>query len=416
MIIKKYKAPTEKEAMILAKDDLGPEAIVMNVKTIKPNGILKLVKKPRVELTAAIDDNIYEKSSSANATTTSVVSAEKKENYRFGKGFEKEEKIERTFNENSQSASAIEEKINSIARLLEEQISANRKIAEDEKINITQEEELTAEVKESEKAKPENKIIDLVYSQLIENEVKKEFVDNIVSELDNINDNQPLDNILASVYQKIVLKLGQVQPLTEAKNKPKVVFFVGNTGVGKTTTMAKLASKCKLEDKMKIAMLSVDTYRRAAIEQLKIYANILSAPMDVIYTPDDMKKAVEKYSDCDYIFVDTAGRSHRDEKQKEDLQAIIDSVGDTEKEVYLVVSVTVKYSDLISIAKAYDGMFDYKIICTKTDETRGIGNILNLRMELGKSLSYVTWGQNVPDDIGVLNPQVIAKKLLGGEQ
>ena len=416
MIIKKYKAPTEKEAMILAKDDLGPEAIVMNVKTIKPNGILKLVKKPRVELTAAIDDNIYEKSSSANATTTSVVSAEKKENYRFGKGFEKEEKIERTFNENSQSASAIEEKINSIARLLEEQISANRKMAEDEKINITQEEEFTAEVKESEKAKPENKIIDLVYSQLIENEVKKEFVDNIVSELDNINDNQPLDNILASVYQKIVLKLGQVQPLTEAENKPKVVFFVGNTGVGKTTTMAKLASKCKLEDKMKIAMLSVDTYRIAAIEQLKIYANILSAPMDVIYTPDDMKKAVEKYSDCDYIFVDTAGRSHRDEKQKEDLQAIIDSVGDTEKEVYLVVSVTVKYSDLISIAKAYDGMFDYKIICTKTDETRGIGNILNLRMELGKSLSYVTWGQNVPDDIGVLNPQVIAKKLLGGEQ
>ena len=79
MIIKKYKAPTEKEAMILAKDDLGPEAIVMNVKTIKPNGILKLVKKPRVELTAAIDDNIYEKSSSANATTTSVVSAEKKD-------------------------------------------------------------------------------------------------------------------------------------------------------------------------------------------------------------------------------------------------------------------------------------------------------------------------------------------------
>ena len=220
--------------------------------------------------------------------------------------------------------------------------------------------------------------------------------------------------MLSSVYQKIVLKLGEIKPLTLSEKKPKIIFFVGNTGVGKTTTVAKLASKSKIEDKLKVALFSVDTYRIAAIEQLKTYANIINAPMEVIYTPEDMEKYIEKYNDYDYIFVDTAGRSHKDAEQKKDLQAIIASVGDNEKDVYLVVSATVKYNDLVSIAKTYEDIHDVKLIFTKLDETTGIGSILNLKMELNKDLSYVTWGQNVPDDIGVLNPQVIAKKLLGG--
>ena len=263
---------------------------------------------------------------------------------------------------------------------------------------------------------PDNKLFELIYNQLIENEVKKEYVDMIIDETDSINDKQPLDNILSSVYQKIVLKLGEVEPLKPGEDKPKIVFFVGNTGVGKTTTMAKIASKCVLEDKLKIAMFSVDTYRIAAIEQTKTYANIINVPMEVIYTPEDMKKYVEKYKDCDLILVDTAGRSHRNEEQKNDLQSIIDSVKDYEKEVYLVVSVTVKYKDLLNIAKTYGDIFDYKLIFTKLDETKGLGSILNLKLDMDKKLSYVTWGQNVPDDIGVLNPQVIAKKLLGGAE
>ena len=236
----------------------------------------------------------------------------------------------------------------------------------------------------------------------------------IISEFSFESSNVPIDNILSKVYQKIVLKLGEIVPLKESENKPKIVFFVGNTGVGKTTTMAKLASKYMLEDKKEIAMVSVDTYRIAAIEQIKTYANILSVPMEVVYSPEEMIKTVEKHKKCDYIFVDTAGRSHRNDEQKKDLQEIINSVKDYEKEIYLVVSATVKYNDLKSISNTYDAMFDYKLIFTKLDETRGWGNILNLKLETGKALSYVTWGQNVPDDIGVVNPQIIAKKLLGG--
>ena len=398
MIIKKYKAATEKDAILMAKEDLGPEAVVMNVKTIKRKGIMKLFKKNTVELTAAIDDNVAEKPA--------------KENY------------------SDDAQNAIEEKINSIAKLLEQQMLAgndkNSEQSDEEKAergsrfdaivsdNAKESYVRVSEEKNEEKSPSKNRVIDLIYNQLIENEVNKKTADEIISEMDTENKNLPLDNILANVYQKIVLKLGEVKPLTTGENKPKIVFFVGNTGVGKTTTMAKLASKFKLEEKQNIAMLSIDTYRIAAIEQIKTYANILNTPMEVVYTPEDIKKYVEKYSDCDLIFVDTAGHSHKNEEQKINLKEMVDAVSDYETEVFLVVSAVVKYKDLLDIAKTYDKLFDYKLIFTKLDETRASGSILNLKLDMGKTLSYATWGQNVPEEIGVIDPQIVAKSLLGG--
>ena len=412
MIIKKYKAKTEKEAILMAQEDLGSGAIVMNVKTIKPGGIMRLFKKTRVELTAAIDDHITEKASASEDTNT-----KENDTYHFGTGFSdnKDEYSEEAKN-------AIEEKINSIAKLLEQQMVSTHednsirndvKPAGSEDKATESEDNIHSDGDNSSSHTP-NKIAELIHKQLINNEVKDKYADMLIEELGEAGDKQSVDNALANAYQKIVLKLGEIKPLKAGENKPKIVFFVGNTGVGKTTTMAKLASKCKLEDKLSVAMLSVDTYRIAAIEQIKTYANILSAPMEVVYTPDDMKKYVEKYSDCDLIMVDTAGRSHRNEEQREDLKAILDSVSDYEKEIFLVVSVTTKYSDLYDIAETYGKLFDYRIIFTKLDETNGLGSIFNLKLDTGKELSYVTWGQNVPDDIGVLNPQIIAKKLLGG--
>ena len=398
MIIKKYKAATEKDAILMAKEDLGPEAVVMNVKTTKRKGIMKLFKKNTVELTAAIDDNVTEKPA--------------KENY------------------SDDAQNAIEEKINSIAKLLEQQMLAgndkNSEQSDEEKAergsrfdaivsdNAKESYVRVSEEKNEEKSPSKNRVIDLIYNQLIENEVNKKTADEIISDMDTENNNLPLDNILANVYQKIVLKLGEVKPLTTGENKPKIVFFVGNTGVGKTTTMAKLASKFKLEEKQNIAMLSIDTYRIAAIEQIKTYANILNTPMEVVYTPEDIKNYVEKYKDCDLIFVDTAGHSHKNEEQKKNLKEMVDAVSDYETEVFLVVSAVVKYNDLVDIAKTYDKLFDYKLIFTKLDETRASGSILNLKLDMGKTLSYATWGQNVPEDIGVIDPQIVAKSLLGG--
>ncbi|MBQ9199469.1 MAG: flagellar biosynthesis protein FlhF [Lachnospiraceae bacterium] len=413
MIIKKYKATTEKDAILMAKEDLGPEAVVMNVKTIKRKGIMKLFKKNTVELTAAIDDNVAEKKSSDKKSEEKTSDKKNQDGY------------------SEEAQNAIEEKINSIARLLEQQM-----LSGNEKEQASGKEEKTAGTKidysvtddtvpglrhiaENDNGTPEsvskNKVIELIYNQLLDNEVEKKIADDIINELDTENYKLPIDNILANVYQKIVLKLGEVKPLAIGERKPKVVFFVGNTGVGKTTTMAKLASKFKLENKMNIAMLSIDTYRIAAIEQIKTYANILNTPMEVVYTPEDIKNYVEKYKECDLIFVDTAGHSHRNEEQKKNLKEMVDSVSEYETEVFLVVSAVVKYNDLVDIAKTYDKLFDYKLIFTKLDETRALGSILNLKIDMNKTLSYATWGQNVPEDIGVVNPQIIAKSLLGGD-
>lgn len=428
MIIKKYKALTEKEAILLAKEDLGPDAIVMNVKKIKPGGIMRLFKKSRVELTAAIDDDMEEQAATtAPAAAPSVKSDEQTidlRQERRGESAEEPFLFGKAFGENKDSYSeeaqnAIEEKINSIAKLLEQQMQTQKPAEASIKEAANQaissgEATVKAEEKKTEPEQSGNKVVDLVIKQLMDSEVSEAHAKEIIDELTVKDDKQPIDNILANVYQKIVLKLGEIQPLTAGEKKPKVVFFVGNTGVGKTTTMAKLASLCTLDMKLKCAMFSIDTYRIAAIEQLKTYANILSAPMEVVYTPEEMAQSVEKFKNYDLILVDTAGRSHKSEEQKEDLKQIIDSVKEYETEVFLVVSATVKYADLLSIANTYGELFDYNLIFTKLDETNGLGSILNLKLDTGKPLSYVTWGQNVPDDIGVLDPQIIAKKLLGG--
>ncbi len=406
MIIKKFNAPTEKEAVLMARDELGPDAIVMNVKTIKPKGIFTIFKKTRVEITAAIDDNINEKSKNTSNNKSSEKSTSE-QGYRFGSVFIGDE------SQNPETQSAIEEKINNIAMLLEKQMNMKKQEEITEKMEaVIQKEEQKNE--KTDGLKQESKLISLIRNQLKDSEVDEKHIESIINEFNTESANQSVDNLLANVYQKIVLKLGQIEPIKPAEEKPKIIFFVGNTGVGKTTTMAKLASKCKLDDKCKVALLSVDTYRIAAIEQTKTYANILSAPMEVVYTPEEMQTYVNKYKDFDYIFVDTAGRSHKNDDQKADLKAITDSVNDYEKEIYLVLSAGVKYSDLINISKAYGELFDYKVIFTKTDETNGLGNILNFKLDTGKALSYITWGQNVPDDIGVLDPQIMAKKLLGG--
>lgn len=156
----------------------------------------------------------------------------------------------------------------------------------------------------------------MLYRTLLENDVHEKYVNQIMDEAEKIMHNgSSVDYILSSVYQKMVLKFGQPDPIGLSGKKPKVIFFIGPTGVGKTTTIAKIASRYKVEHEKRVAFLTADTYRIAATEQLRIYANILDAPMSIIYTEDEMNEAIERVSDYDLIFVDTAGFSHRNEAQ-----------------------------------------------------------------------------------------------------
>lgn len=395
MIIKKFQANTEKDAIMLAKEELGKDAVIMNIKTISPKGIYKLFKKPVVEVTAALDenDNNYNKNERQPLTKKRI----------FPDIIYDDEPEDKAGKESGSSVktSAIEEKLDNLQNLLEKQIG-HRKVSE----------------KEYNQNKPFNKnlpFIQLMYNQLILNEVDEKYANQIIGEIEGIlNKDASMDNILSGVYQKIVLKLGQPRVITPVENTPKFIFFIGPTGVGKTTTIAKLASKYKLEEKAKIAFITADTYRIAAVEQLRTYANILGVPIKVVYNEDELKDSRTEFADCDLIFVDTAGRSHKNKDHKDDLEKLINAIPKEEREIYLVLSATTKYHDLIAITEVYSEIADYSLIFTKLDETNYVGNIFNIRMLTNAPLSYATFGQDVPDDIEKIDPQSIAKQLLRG--
>ena len=417
MLIKKFQGKTENEAIKAAKEDLGKDTVIMNVKTVKPKGIQKLFKKNIIEVTAAIDETIvYDtkemknentESSDRKETVTKVQpeeltkkDKEKKANYRNNIDIILEDDEIK-----EDDSIKIEDRLNNLQELLEKQMQ------------VKIEEEKEAKKEEEIQEKDANaECINLIKRQLINNEVDEKYVESIIKEIEqNIKKDSALDNVLSNIYQKIILKLGQPKVIKGTENQPKFIFFVGPTGVGKTTTIAKIASNLKVKEKMKIALITSDTYRIAAVEQLRIYANILSVPLKVVYSPEEMEQAKGELENYDLVLVDTAGRSHKSQEQQEDVEKLINSIPKEEREVYLVLSTTTKYTDLIKIAETYKQISEYSLIFTKLDETSSIGNILNIRMLTNASLSYATLGQNVPDDIEKMDAQKIAKQLLGGQ-
>ena len=166
-------------------------------------------------------------------------------------------------------------------------------------------------------------------------------------------------------------------------------------------------------------MITADTYRIAAVEQLNTYASILDVPVNVIYSPSEIVESIEELSDYQMIFVDTAGRSHKNTEQRDEIIEMISNVRnsgiDADIIIFLVMSVTTKYRDMVNICDAYKSLNAYRLLFTKLDETDSVGNILNIKLYTGAPISYTTCGQNVPDDIESVDVQKLAKSLLGGE-
>lgn len=441
MIVKKFQAPTEREAIIKAQEELGSTAVVLNVKTIKQRGFAKLFKKDAVEVTAALEEKDF-------------VDGINKSRPSFDNTMNKEQMINRSMVStgslpsinlvaddsvnlsSSSTASAIEQKLDSLHDLLQNQSlnkpsdmqgtvsnpysgvagSVRSLYNDDTDIKHTSSDNTERQqVKQRENAN--YKSLQLIYKKLIDNEVDSRYADEIIGEIENsLKKESNIDSILSAVYQKIILKLGKPRTIT-LSDKAKVVFFIGPTGVGKTTTIAKIASSFKLEYEAKVAFITADTYRIAAVEQLNTYASIIDCPVSVVYSVEDMDKSLTDYKDYDLILIDTAGRSHKADDQMDELKSFIEQVvqrkDEFDFESYLTLSVTTKYKDLKSIADKYDDV-DWSIIFTKLDETCSLGNILNLRMLTDRPLAYTTSGQNVPNDIEVINEQWIAKQLLGG--
>ncbi len=414
MIIKKFTEKTEEEALAAAQKELGDGVVVMNVKSVKGKGPFAFLKPKMIEMTVALEDE----REAMRTVRREAARTEKMEAARTQTGA----------GMSVASSQNIEKKLDSLQTLLEDRMKQ-----EDSR---RKEEELAREAASAETQRPadeaaekpskeneegrnteQEKFLKLLYNAMIDNEVDEKYANQILEETEHTKKpNVPIDYILANVYQKMILKFGKSDGITAAEKNPRVVFFIGPTGVGKTTTIAKIASSYSVDEKKKVALLTLDTYRIAAAEQLRTYANILEVPFRVIYTEEELKEAIADFAEYDYIFVDTAGHSHQNAEQLGKMKELLQSVtGNANRQVFLVLSATTKYRDLLKIAENYKTVADYQLIFTKLDETTTLGNLLNLKLYTDAPIAYVTYGQNVPDDIERFNPQKTVKQLLGGK-
>jgi len=221
----------------------------------------------------------------------------------------------------------------------------------------------------------------------------------------------------ASVQQALVrllvreIKVGG--PLLGMGEWKKTVFVTGPTGVGKTTTIAKLAAHYKLKEKRQVALITLDTYRVAAVEQLRMYANVIGVSMDVALTKREALEHIRRRSKAELILIDTAGRSPKDEAGMEELRQLVDL--DHPLETHLVLSATTRERDLVEGLTQYAGIPINRLLFTKLDETSGFGGMFDLMLRSGLPLSYFSTGQSVPDDLEVARPERLAELLLGGE-
>ncbi len=415
MIIKKFVGKTEEEAVEAAKKELGEGIVIMNVRQVKPKGLLAAFKSKQVEVTVALED---EREPARPVRREPEHQAEPKAVSGAVSGAQ-----ESPDKDSVSSQSSIEKKLDSLQTLLESQLKQSESTDKgdrtfEERENGEEGDKPGADKSpEQEKDDEQEKFIRLLYNTMIENEVAEKYANQILEDVDkNRKPNTPFDYILANIYQKIILKFGKSEGIQPADKGPRVVFFIGPTGVGKTTTIAKLASIFAVEEKKRTVLLTADTYRIAAAEQLRTYAQILEVPFRVIYSLEEFQTAAEAFKDYDYIFVDTAGHSHQNEEQLEQMKSYLEVLGDkVQTQVFLVLSATTKYKDLLKIADNYKEISDYQLIFTKLDETTTLGNLLNLKLHADTPIAYITYGQNVPNDIEKFNPQKTVKQLLGGK-
>lgn len=244
------------------------------------------------------------------------------------------------------------------------------------------------------------------YLFLIENEFEEDTADKIIKNVLNRLDKSNYDNYSLVRYEiEIELKnILQKKEALQSENNIKIFTVIGPTGVGKTTTLAKLGAYLCLEEEKNISFLTLDTYRLAAVDQLKKYAEVLNVPMKVVYMPEEINESIMCFLKKDLILIDTAGRSPTDEIQMKELFDFVSS-SKFEMEIALTLSATTKYSDLVDIIEKFSIVNFDQLIITKIDETVSLGQIISIVDKFNKPISYIATGQDVPDHFELFSPK-----------
>jgi flagellar biosynthesis protein FlhF len=379
-----FQAPTMSAALAVVKQELGPTAVILQTRSFTKNRWLGLRRQEVFEITAGRDARGSNRSPRQFAPRPAPIAVKSLPD-------PKRQLLDSPAGQNAAIAGIFQE-VSGLKTVVQELVT---KVTHSSCPQIPEE-------------------LFSYYSQLIENQVAQELATGMIKTLqrqirpEHIRQADFVRSKLAEQIEKLLPAAG---PIVRSKTSgPHVVALIGPTGVGKTTTLAKLAANLKLREKRCIGLITLDTYRIAAIDQLKKYADILGSPLSVVSSGEELSTAVRSMRDCEFILIDTAGRSPNDALKLSELKGLLAAAAPDE--VHLVLSSTSSQKCVeLAIARFGEVRVD-KIIFTKLDEAAHIGVVLNVVHKVNKSLSYVTTGQNVPDDIEVGQPRRLAELIL----
>jgi len=380
--IKTYVAENIQEAFYKVKSEMGKDAVILKTKYIKKGGFMGLFAKRMVEVVAA------------NDIKTNSELPLKQELPTF-------QPI------NAKSAESVEDaEIDDLKTDIKEVKKLLSELYLDTKVRQSKKNEI-----DSSMPLPLKKY----YDRLYEMEIDPDIIDMLINNVKNSISDADLNDsaiLYETLKKEIVSFVNDTEPIL-LPNKNNIVAFVGPTGVGKTTTIAKLATHFSLYKNKKVALLTADTFRVGAIEQLQHYGDLLEIPVHVIHRQEDVKEILAELKDYDLLLVDTMGFNPNDRMKIKRLKGLLDALNPDD--VYVVISAATKNRDLIDILNNYRELSYNKIIITKFDETKSYGVILNALKVGNCKLSYFTMGQNVPDDIELPSAGKIASMILGEE-
>lgn len=383
MIIKKYTVKNMNEALTRIRYELGKDAIIISQRKVKEPGIKGYFSPKLLEVTAALENNKQ---------------LNKKENNT------KLEEDEYGFKESLEG--------------LKNFINAEGLIKKD--CEVKKEEVLEKSKKDNNKLEQEVKEMKELLNKVIKNTSKEEEKDLLANFMKEIDINEEyFEHIKEECSKDINIFKEDFKKLIKSKiqiNNEELlgrVVLVGPTGVGKTTTIAKLAGRLALIEKKKVGLITIDTYRIGAVDQLRTYAEIMNLPFKVVNTIKEMEEGVESLKNCDVVLIDTTGRSSKNTMQLSELRAYVQK--SNPDHTALVVSATTKNRDINTILNGYSELNYDKVIITKLDETTVYGGIFNIINKCNKPVAFITTGQNVPDDIIVPTKEKLIELILGEE-
>lgn len=356
--MKKYVVKDIKEALEQIKKDLGEDAIILSTRSVKKGGFLGIGAKRYLEVTAVCEDKEQERKESSEVYRLQELLVKNREK-------RQEEEL----------------------RELKQMIQEMKQMLGMQRMNDL----------------PQNlqKLLKGMQVQEIEQSVASKIIEYLRISYGDVN----LDD---SLRQRLAEHLVAFMK-TEVPNLEGAVLFTGPTGVGKTTTLAKLAARLKIVEKKQVAILTLDTYRIAATDQLKTYATIMDIPMRIAYTPKEARIELDAMRSFDVVLIDTAGRSQNNDMQMSELKALFDVI--QPNLAFLVISMNSRFSDLKDVLERFQATRHTHLILTKMDETRTLGHLINASLLGGIPLAFITNGQRVPEDIVEANAKDIAYLL-----